>query len=394
MIRNFYNYNGSDDIFQSLERKKIFGLGGSSGDSLLLQLIKKTLTEIKASDLDGLTKISDRVFSGLTLSSVSLPDSITTIGNRAFEECVINGDIVLPDSITNIGDYALSNSVLTGPITLPRNLTSISTGMFYRSTLINVSLPDNIISIGGSAFYNCKGLENSDITIPDSVTTIGENAFNGTKTNKLTIPGNIASIGNIAFASADSSEVYYNNSWESLFNINFGGSSANPMCRTRNFYFKNASGEYELFNWEVVIPDYITEIPQYVFGGCNQVISLTIHDKVTSIGDGAFISINVKSVTIPDSVISIGKNAFDSTNIKNIVIGRGVTSVGNNGLRCGRSYSKATYTFLGTTPPTIASNTIEKSYVNKIIVPKGCGEAYKTATNWANYADLIEEATE
>jgi hypothetical protein len=71
-----------------------------------------------------------------------------------------------------------------------------------------------------------------------------------------------------------------------------------------------------------------------------------------------------------------------------------VTSIGYQALAIGTNSKKTTITFLRTTPPTITTSTFTTSYLNKIIVPKGCADAYKSATNWSNFADYIEEAVE
>ena len=102
---------------------------------------------------------------------------------------------------------------------------------------------------------------------------------------------------------------------------------------------------------------------------------------------------NLTSVTISNNVTIISSGLFDQCNkLTNVTIPDGVTSIGNNALVIGGYSDKATIKFLGTTPPSIQSNTIGE-YVEKIIVPAGCGEAYKSATNWSNFADYIEEAT-
>jgi hypothetical protein len=104
---------------------------------------------------------------------------------------------------------------------------------------------------------------------------------------------------------------------------------------------------------------------------------------------------SLTSVTIPDSVTTIGYYAFDNcTSLTNITIPNSVTELHYDTLNIGSSTNKATITFLGAIPPTIYTSTFNASKLNKIIVPKGCGEAYKAATNWAKFADYIEEAAE
>ena len=132
--------------------------------------------------------------------------------------------------------------------------------------------------------------------------------------------------------------------------------------RDRAFYYSPITS--------VVIPNTVTSIGQYGFGYCNKLKSVIIGNSVTSIGNSAFYECSsLTSVTIPNSVTSIKAYA----------------------LQIGSNTTKATIRFLGTTPPTITTATFNKNYLNQIIVPKGYGDTYKSATNWSHFADLIVE---
>jgi hypothetical protein len=110
------------------------------------------------------------------LTSVTIPDSVTSIGTNAFYGCTSLTSVTIGTSVTSIGTNAFYNTGLTS-VTIPDSVTSIGTNAFYGCTsLTSVTIPDSVTSIGTNAFYN-TGL--TSVTIPNSVQTIGSNAFQG-----------------------------------------------------------------------------------------------------------------------------------------------------------------------------------------------------------------------
>lgn len=162
------------------------------------------------------------------------------------------------------------------------------------------------------------------------------------------------------------------------------------------------------------IPPNVSELTRAVFAYCNSITaaytnnvkklvrscfqdcsSLTTlnTDNMEEIGDVSFYNCtNLKEINLPKVEI-IGNNVFHNTNsLTKVTIGQNCRSIDASGLRCGSTSNKCTFYFEGTTPPTIQSTTFDETTLNKIIVPKGCGNTYKTATNWVNFASYIEEA--
>ena len=144
----------------------------------------------------------------------------------------------------------------------------------------------------------------------------------------------------------------------------------------------------------ITLPDSVTSIDDSAFQDCS-LTTFIIPDSVTKINAYTFNNCkSLRSITISDNVTSIGISAFEyCTLLTKITIPANVTKIDNFALPIGTTTTKATITMKPTTPPTISSNTFNASYLNKIIVPAGCGDTYKSATNWSKFADYIEEAT-
>lgn len=138
-----------------------------------------------------------------------------------------------------------------------------------------------------------------------------------------------------------------------------------------------------------------TQIRSYSFRECSSLTHIAIPDGVTSIGTYAFESCSsLTSVIIPDGVTTLGIYAFyNCSSLTSITIPDSVTSISGYSLRIGSSTNKAVIRMKPTTPPQIKSSSFDKNYLEKIIVPKGTGATYKSATNWSALADYIQEAT-
>ena len=276
-----------------------------------------------------------------SLTSITIPNSVTSIGAGAFQYCYSLTSITIPNSITSIGNVAFSGCCSLTSIAIPHGVMSIAPNAFSDcSTLISVTIPSSVTSIGGNAFQYCYGL--TSVTIPDSVTSIGNSAFSSCfPLTSITIPSSVTSIGSNAF----------------------------QYC-------------YNLTN--VTISHGVTSIGASAFSGCRSLTSITIPDSVTSIGSNAFQHCHsLTSITILRGVTSIGGNAFHNCySLTNVTIPDSVTSIGASAfLYC---YGLGFIRFTATTPPAVAVINAWTGIPTDCIiyVPSGTLTAYTSAANY------------
>ena len=164
---------------------------------------EKVAGEITSVSLpDGLTSIGDYAFEDCSsLKSITIGNSVTSIGNYAFENCSSLSSVTIPNSVTSIGDDAFCRCYSLTSITIPNSVTSIEIYTFrYCSSLTFVTLGNGLTSIGYEAFCGCSSL--TSITIPNSVTSIEDGAFQSCSSlSSVTIPNSVESIGYGAFDS-------------------------------------------------------------------------------------------------------------------------------------------------------------------------------------------------
>ncbi|AEF80294.1 cell surface protein [Leadbettera azotonutricia ZAS-9] len=353
---------------------------------------------------NSVTSIGDGTFSGCSgLTSVTIPNSVTSIGDRAFQDCPgltaiqVNANntnysseggvlfnkmkttlvsypagksdtaYTIPNSVTSINDSAFSDCIELTSVTIPDSVTSIGDYTFSGcSGLTSVTIPNSATSIGAFAFQVCSGL--TSVTIPNSITSIGNAAFNYCSgLTSVTIPNSVTSIGDVAFShcyglteiQVDANNASYSSEEGVLFNKMKTTLVGYPIGKNAAVY---------------TIPNSVTSIGYAAFASCRWLTSVTIPNSVTSIGAFAFqVCSGLTSVTIPNSVASIGIYAFDYCS--------GLTSVTI------KRYAPAESPAL-----TIISYGIFDScpVLAHIDVPSSEAEtAYKAALNWSDYADKI-----
>ena len=313
----------------------------NQGTSNLSYVIDRTVTEITAEDLQGITTIGSYAFYGCSqLTSVELPNTITSIGQYAFDGCRSLTSIEIPNSVVSIGQSAFHSCSGLKNVTFQEN-----------STL--TELPNN-------CFAYCRSLTNIDI--PDSVRNLNGGAFSFTGLTSITIGENIKTIESSVFKETTA-----------LTQINFNAVNLNDFSGPINSVF-NKSGQSG-DGITVIFGDNVKHIPAYLFYPHN-VNATNFAPKITSVVFG-------------NSVETIGKDAFGYIKtLTNITLSASLTSIGENAFyNCS---NLTTITVLAETPPTFNSNALPTG-LETINIPAGTINAYQTAEGWSTYADKFVE---
>ena len=273
------------------EYDNAYYLGNDSNPYLILIKAKDTYISSCTINSNTLFIHSDAFAQCYDLTSVVIPDSVTSIVTNAFAHCYRLTSIEIPDSVTSIGYYAFEGC----------------------SSLTSVVIPDSVTIIGDGAFYYCRSL--MSIVIPDSVMYIGGSAFGGC--------GSLESI-----IVEEGNDVYH-----SAGNCLIETASKTLIAGCKNSVIPTDGSVTRIGEWalgdcssltSLVIPDSVTSIGRYAFGWCGRLTSIVIPDSVTSIGSSAFAGCyNLESITVENgnTVYHSAGNCLIETATKTLIVG-------------------------------------------------------------------------
>lgn len=392
----------------------------------------------------SVTGIGENAFKGCSsLTSVTLPEGLKTIGIRGFDVCTSLESINFPSTLTSIGDYAFALcAALKGEIVLPAGVTSLPIGAFaYCESITSLTLPSTFKTIGIETFLHCKSLETvnlpngltgigesafsvcgklASITLPQSLTDLGGNVFSGCSSLKsIAIPSGVKVIGRDAFASCTSLETVSLS--EGLTEI---GVNAFLDCKSLTSVTVPSSvtkvGE-QAFKMcvallKVTLPDALETIGSYVFGACINLKEVNTPSSLKQLPEGMFHDCcALEEVVIPASSTAIGINTFHNCqSLKNVTIPAGVTKIG----ACAFEWSGLTSVDIPETvtqidekafsgcsaladvtvswkePISINENVFAESMRETLHVPSGAQSAYQQAVGWMDFENIVSDDTE
>ena len=276
---------------------------------------------------NSVTSIGYLAFNGCSsLTSITIPNSVTSIGDDAFKGCsslksfkgkfasedgrclIKDGELIafapagltsitIPNSVTWIGNWAFWGCSSLTSITIPNSVTIIGGGAFWGcSSLTSITIPNSVTIIGGGAFEDCSSL--TSITIPNSVTSIGKYAFYGCSSlTSINIPNSVTEIGDYAFRDCNIQSVIIDTVTGDTSYIKkvFGD---NKIAGYRGKY-ASEDGRCLIVNGKLIdvvehdlttytIPDGVVEIGNKAFVNCTELTSITIPESVTTIKSSAF----------------------------------------------------------------------------------------------------------
>ncbi len=366
---------------------------------------------------NSVTSIGQYAFEGCSgLTSVNIPNSVTSIGERAFYCCTGLTSVNIGNSVTLIDIQAFSDCTGLTSVNIPNSVTHLG-GFSGCTGLTSLNIPNSVTYLGD--FIGCTGL--TSVAIPNSVTEIGEGAFlgcTGLKSLRLNLDPHILSYEGV-FSGCNVEELTLDNGsvyeelieWikeDDIFNQSL---TKLVLGNTVDYLPHNAFDNLTNLT-SVTIGNMLEYIPNGAFGDCSNLTSLIIGNSVKGIYPYAFQGCsNLTSVTIPNTVTYFGWDAFNGcTGIQELTItGKGVSNIGNVypltlgilSLRVGSEITSLgemqiapweVYCY-AKNPPTCLPNTFT-SYNGNLHVPSSAAASYFTADYWQNFNGFNYDITE
>lgn len=336
--------------------------GGISGiynqPQMLDKKKKEKLNKINSVSVpDSVTEIGDFAFAGCEMIKfIIMSKNLRKIGSNAFSRCSGQTSISIPEGVTEIGSWAFHNFVGLMSILLPKSLRNIGMDAFSGcSNLTSIIVPENVSNLEASTFENCKKLTSIQlhdgikaiysrvfegcsslisIDIPSKVTVIPEDAFYGCSSlTHVGIHDDITAIYGRAFGGCTSLKTIYMPNRLQMIGLSAFRDCPNLETIRKPIYSENGARLLYVPKdlTEFVVPNGVKTIDSNAFFGCNALVSVSIPEGVTEIEGQTFNGFgqdfSLTTVNLPDSISSIGNRAFKCTPISSIKLPRKLKTI-------------------------------------------------------------------
>lgn len=285
-------------------------------------------------DTYAVTGITANAFQNNTLlTKVNIPESVTSIGEMAFYNCPALTETNIPEGVPTLPDYCFTGCKALTTLTLPNHMNSISkTAIKGCSQLTALHIPEGITELPDSCLYGISKM--TELTLPEGLTAIGEDCLHGCSgLTQLTLPKSLTTIKRLAFAS----------------------------CSKLT---------------DIAIPEGVTMLPDSVFNGCTGLLTVYLPETMTTLAPSAFAGCrSMIEITLPVALTDIGEKCFYSNDDKT-----------------GESNWKNFTLYVKWETPPVLSGSITNAYQRRrLVVPKGCREAYLAADYWNEFTQIMEK---
>ena len=309
-----------------------------------------------------------------SLTSVDIPSSVAFIPEWGFDHCSSLQSVTLHNGTTVIGRSAFQWCQNLSSVTLPESLNTLGNFSFNTCTALqSLTLPNNLTSIGAGAFYNCSNLQS--VTFPNSLTNLGDYAYLGCGSlQSVDIPGSVSVIGEWEFYNCsnlttvtlhegtDTIAAHAFNYCPNLTSINYPSTL-------------KAIGDYA-FQFDsqlaspVILPEGFTSLGVCAYGDCSSIVTASLPGSIAELSSYVFIGCtSLSKVNIEDGIYYFGEKSFaNCTHLDTLI------------LKCNF-------------PPDLGetSDSVFTSFDATVVVPCGLVDLYQNYAGWNLFTDIIED---
>ncbi len=281
----------------------------------------------------GLTSIPEALFESTGLKTITLPESVTSIGMWAFADCAKLEQVSFPASLTSIDGCAFENCTALTAVTLPKRLTELGNDVFENcSALKSVWIPKSLTNINGfgdGCFAGCTAL--TDITFETGITKIADHQFDGSPIKSITIPGTVTTIGSSAFSDcANLTAIDLPTSVTQIDAYAFSSTGLTAVTLPKHLRKLGLSAFSGCTALKSVFIPLSLQTASNPFRNCTALTDVTFEDGRTELPDTLLEDSGIRQFTVPQTVTKIGYSAFDGcTQLTAITLPAGLRELGS-----------------------------------------------------------------